>query len=299
MHTFYQMFPEKADSPRMSIGERGFRIEKIYDCNMSAEDLIPFLPMIGGPYPAYGFEAFTLTELRTEPISGTEKSTRVSLVFDAVFDMSMTPSREQWTFTMRAGTEKVKSVLNSTYTATVGIDEEDPGTAINVDQRGDVQGADVYKPKFAIHVSKVWSHLTPANLAFLADMQGTINNDTWMGFAPGMVLCIGTEVSQTPQGFAKVEYDFLVAPYITWYSTQALNGETLTLPILSGWDYVWARFGQDAYGNRGITRIVVDQVYEYANFGVFGLVGPYEPNGVIGGGPTGYPAVPAAINWSM
>jgi hypothetical protein len=321
MANFYQLFGEKNAGGNADIGRRGFKIERSWFCDVEFEDLIALLPSLGSAFPDRltglpdpRYSAFRVCAISVKSTPGSIGQCVVTISYDCNWDISMTPSRESWKFSMISSTKNVKYVPDGYVMVEPVTDAGKVLNMVNVKKDGSVEGADVYRPNFGIHVRKIWDWISPAGVAYLNAAQNRLNITSWMGFDPQTVLFLGAETSRTDDGLTEVNYDFMAGPYLSDVTVEGING-TLTLPVHCPHDVVWTRDAQAtaAVGQpirSGPITLVANRMYDNLDFSYLGLVGPWEdfsggsvsgqaPIGEGGGsGQTGA-FIPTPVTWNF
>lgn len=137
--------------------------------------------------------------------------------------------------------------------------------AIGVD--GDqVNGIDITIPSMKLNVQ--FRHplgvLTLAQAKFLHSITGTVNADSFLGFAPGEVLFLGARGADGTDAEVTVSYQFAMSANATGLSLGDIGGVDK-----DGWDYLWIKYRDTEQTTSNITRpvrvpqfVYVDRVYE-------------------------------------
>jgi len=195
------------------------------------------------------------------------------------FPLGFTPYSEQWSWDIVGSQQKIYSVWDPSYVIHYPA-TSDSGMAIGFDGER-ANGVSVFRPETAVNVTKVMAAITISDRYILESMVNTVNDSSWFDYAAGEVLYTGARVRRRSDGLIQVDFSFLVTrtrvpTYVTMY-----DGSTI-LVAPRPWDYLWFQYldsaqllGDDTVIAKRIKSIHIAQVYEYANFGVFNLGGPY------------------------
>jgi len=196
--------------------------------------------------------------------------------------MGLNPFGEVWVWDIGSRNQNITSVRDSSYCWHSG--DEDVGNAIGVDGT-QTHGVGVYRPAIQLQVKKLWSVITAADRIFLESMLNTTNAYDWLEYLPGEVLFIGAKIQRRADGLIDVTYNFLISLHQGQQSIEMWN-DTYTYIEPHPWDYVWYQYvdlppDTDSSGEddppvkRGVRSVHVAQVYDEADFSMFGLVGPF------------------------
>ena len=155
----------------------------------------------------------------------------------------------------------------------------DFGGAIGV-TRDRVEGVDIVVPRieYSEEFTWQWGQVNAAYLAILQNLAGKVNSGTFRGRAAGEVLFVGAEVNQSAGSPSETEltiaYRFAISPNVS-----NLQVGSITIPSKRGWDYLWVRYEQEVRPRMGGGEKLllqpryayVEQVYQYADFGLLGI----------------------------
>ena len=148
----------------------------------------------------------------------------------------------------------------------------DFGSAINVDEEGNVKGCTVVSPKSSFDLQTTVAEVSMADMVRWASITGTVNSNAFNGCAAGTLLYLGAKGSQNKDGTWNVTHSFEFAANRDVVFTNP-NGNRITLPV-GGHDYVWFRYKaiEKADGAGGVYTIYqpqygyVETVYPTTNF---------------------------------
>lgn len=142
-----------------------------------------------------------------------------------------------WDFDTTGGTIHITQAKQELrrYPSTTAPDQKG---AIAVD--GDeVKGTEIVVPAMKINVQ--FKHpqgvITIAQAKFLSDITGTVNNDTFLTFAPGEVLFLGARGSDGSNAEASVNYQFAMAKNVTGQTIGDITGVAK-----KAWEVAWIRY---------------------------------------------------------
>lgn len=157
-----------------------------------------------------------------------------------------------------------------------GGEAPDFGGLINVDQ-DNINGTDIIVPAFEFTRTKQFSdsEMTTAFKKQIADLTGTINDDTFDGFPAGEVLFAGATGSRRGPGQPwQVTFRFLRKPNISELDFGP-DDYRIELDDVYGWDVVWARYNKIRRESGGVVVLspvpiaaYVERVYDFADFGL-------------------------------
>jgi hypothetical protein len=187
---------------------------------------------------------------------------------------------EKWVWDITSQQEHIDTV-QSTDLAIHYPADSDAGLAIGFDGET-VEGVDVYRPSISLRVSRMWHSVSIDDLAFLHAATNTINEFEWYGYLTGEVLYIGATVAEQPDHRVQVDYQFLISQQQPAFTVDIYNGTSEVIDLLP-WDYLWYRWVDDQAtkldGNqvprRQIESAHVNLVYDFLDFDLFGLIGPF------------------------
>lgn len=187
------------------------------------------------------------------------------------------------TFSIGGQSKHVDKSLDTIISCTVDEDKTPPDfkNAIGVTKDG-VEGVDILLPEFTFQITKYVPLATITNswIQSVADLVGTVADDTFKGFTTGEVLLTSVSGSERSETDAEIIYQFARAKNETimlaglkWYDdeTDPENPEwTEEIPKL-GWEHFWIFFEEQkdetAKRVRKIPKFAyVEQVYEYGDF---------------------------------
>lgn len=168
-----------------------------------------------------------------------------------------------YTFEIGGGTQNVKQGLAATvkYAAS--------GTAaamegINFDGEN-VNGVDIITTQYR------WSEtywfapaaVTTTYKTNISSVVGTVNDDTFRGFAAGEVLFLGASGTKQGNGYWQITFKFARERNVTGLTIGAITGIAKT-----GWQYLWVRYEDDVDGtgaNKSLVKkakaVYVETVY--------------------------------------
>jgi len=264
---------------RVRVTENGAECIRTYRINNTDPEAIYGL----GVLPAYNTAHPTLPGLYVSDVEVKvpRKNARFALIQIKYTTPSwaLTPNLEDWNWDLVSRTEHITAVENSSY-CTHFPSGADVGTAIGWNGE-EAEGVDVYRPYGVLTVTKVWTSISEDGRNVLEAMAAHMNLYAWHGYGVGELLFLGPVIDRMPDGRILVTYKFLTARRRAPFYVTLLDGST-TLVDLVPWNYLWFEHGEEVIDNgdekvrqRGIKSAHIAQVYDYADFSVFGLVGPY------------------------
>jgi len=201
---------------------------------------------------------------------------------------------EVWKYTLTYSSKKREDNTSSFSFDTTGgtvhkdiaIDQEiyehheyvapDFKNAIGVDADGNVAGVDVIVPAFSYQETHYLNaeDVTETYAKTLATLTGSVNDDTFKGWAAGEVRFDGATGSQDkPGGQWQVTFKFTMEPNIEIEEPGDITGGPIEK---DGHEYLWTYFHEekDTTANRMVPAphaVVVSQVYPLADFSLIGI----------------------------
>jgi len=275
---------EVIDSPRVQRTAEGTEITHSFHVGTSSPEwIISFLIPYDGlywvhnaPHPTLPF--LYVDRLSIEPDKRGIGKCKVHVTYKE-WPLGVTPNDETWEWDIAARQETIGSVRDSSYQVHWPA-AADTGTVIGANGEK-TEGASVYRPATSMIVTKTWPYIDPNGRLLLESMRGTVNTGYWVDYAPGEVLFTGAKIRRRSDGRIVVEYNFLISRWQGTQTVQLYDDSTVEMTP-APWDYVWFKYINQPNTSDGVTRVKRDiesihiaQVYEYANFNLFGLVGPY------------------------
>lgn len=193
--------------------------------------------------------------------------------------LGLTPYAETWEWDTVARQEKIGSVKNASYQVH-WPPTKDVGTVIGSNGER-TEGVQVFRPSLSMRATKTWPYINPYGRLLLESMVGTVNHSYWVDYYPGEVLFTGAKIRKRSDGFIVIDYNFLISRWQGVQTISLFDGSTVDAQP-APWDYMWFKYidqpvtteGQTII-KRGIESAHIAQVYDYADFTIFGLVGPY------------------------
>lgn len=131
------------------------------------------------------------------------------------------------------------------FLAPGATDPDNKGT-IGVRGPDEIDGTEIVIPalKVNIYFRHPQAFITMAKIVQMARATGTVNEDSFLGFAPGEVLFLGLDCGDGTQTEAEVEYQFAMSENITGQTAGDITG--IAKP---GWDYLWFKYKDNADNN--------------------------------------------------
>lgn len=140
-----------------------------------------------------------------------------------------------------------------------------------------VNGVEIVVPRYTFKETHYLSNATVTDdyKITLSDLTGTVNNDTFKGFAAGEVLFLGASGSKRGRGDWAITFSFAVSRNQTNIRI-GVGSHTITVASKLGWDYLWLEFEDrpDSTIHRLIkvpVRAYVDRIYDFADFSNLGI----------------------------
>jgi len=169
-----------------------------------------------------------------------------------------------WDFDTTGGTVKITQARQEVSRYPAGSAPDQQG-AIAVDGN-EVKGVEIVVPAMRVNVTYRYPEgaITLSQAKYLSDITGTVNNDSFLTFAPGQVLFLGARGGDGTNSESVVSYQFAMAA-----NESGLNIGNIGGVDKEGWEVAWIRY-QDTItvveGDDKPTRVpqyvYVDRVYE-------------------------------------
>lgn len=149
------------------------------------------------------------------------------------------------------------------------------GALVNVTEEG-VEGVDVIIPTLDFTITKEFAAdaVTVGFVRLLYSLTGTVNEDAFLGFAPGELLYKGVDASFNDDRWS-ITYDFSAIPNVSNLQItapvfdpqrQVITG-VFEIESKKGWEFLWIEFVDGAGPLKKIMKQVnVIKVYPEANF---------------------------------
>lgn len=176
-------------------------------------------------------------------------------------------------FDTGGGTERItQSIQTVNRYAAPGRTAPDFQGAIGV-TGNEVQGVDRVVPVY--HFSETHyledSFVSQTYRMVLFNLTGTVNSDSWRGFAPGELLFLGASGSKRGEEDWEITYRFAASPNRTNLSVGPITGINK-----KGWEYLWVLYEDqnDSQAKKLVKRPIaayVEQIYFYASFSALGI----------------------------
>lgn len=179
------------------------------------------------------------------------------------------PLGPEWSFTTTGGSKKItQSKLTVSKTAAAGV-ARDFKQAINATTEG-VEGTEVNDPVFEFSYTRKFASITLKYLRKLKSLTGTVNNATFLTFAAGELLFLGSEASyKTGDGWS-VTFKFAAKDNMVNVDISP----AIRVPAVKGWEYLWVAYTKEISEGYTVNRpqaAYVEKVYEYTNFRQLGI----------------------------
>ena len=144
--------------------------------------------------------------------------------------------------------------------------------AIN-DDGEKINGTEVIIPTFKFTAKKFLNDASVDQLLMilLAGLTGTVNDDTFQGFAAGEVLFLGVTANELRSGNYEIVYNFAQSDNITGETIGTITGIDK-----KGWEYLWIRYRKSADApSKSLANVpqavYVEKVYNEADFDLLDL----------------------------
>jgi hypothetical protein len=195
------------------------------------------------------------------------------------FPLGYTPYSENWAWDLVSSQQKIYSLWDESRILHYPS-ESNTGNVIGFDGER-TQGAAVFRPEGSLTVTKIINGITIDDRYFLEAVENSVNDSAWFDYNAGEVLYTGARIRRRSDSLIQLDLQFLIsrtkpAVDVTMYDDEVINVE------VRPWDYIWFQYidtanlvGTDTVLAKRIKSIHVAQVYEYVNFDLFGLGGPY------------------------
>jgi hypothetical protein len=168
-------------------------------------------------------------------------------------------------FDIGGTTERRMRALATTAYAPSGLTAPDVYGLIGNHKDG-VEGVDVVAPAFRFS-RRVWlsdSMVSASYRSTVSAIVGTVNNDTFEGFAAGTVLLEGVQGAQRSTGDYELLFRFVYSPNATGLTVGSITGVKK-----GGHEYLWVKSKQTVDDNAMVwtpLAVYVQQVYAAADF---------------------------------
>lgn len=222
------------------------------------------------------YEGMTLTDAEIEPLFAMDinesggspvlNGKRVWLGTAVYKEHDWTPpdvGEDSFSFETGGATEHITHSLNTKSTDNA----IDHGGAIGVTDNG-VEGVDITVPSYNFTITKRFSSITAAYKQHLASLTGSVNSDTFQGFAAGEVLFQGASGSKRGDEDWEIVYNFSAKVNANAPTVGSLSWTDVTK---QGWEYFWVQYKEsvDTVQKRGKKEPIgayVEQVYPEQSF---------------------------------
>lgn len=142
----------------------------------------------------------------------------------------------RFTGSTTGGTAHITQSRGTVVFPAPGVTAPDNKGCIGLRGPDEIDGTDIVIP--ALKVNIFFRHpqafISMAKLVQFARATGSVNSDTFLGFAPGEVLFLGAECGDGSQTECEVQYQFAMSENVTGLSAGGITG--IAKP---GWDYLW------------------------------------------------------------
>ena len=192
------------------------------------------------------------------------------MVWDVLVTYTASQSQTVWTFDTTGGTSHIVSPTGSslpmTYLAPGYSSSPDPHGLIGNDGRS-VRGVDIVTPTLNIQThAKVPEENVPSDyIATLAELTGTVNNSTFMGYELGELLFKGARGGfDAAREWFEIDYYFGVR-----FNRYNFYVGDVLIDFKAGWDVLDVQTETNVSDNRLVQRIIcvnVWQVYDRSDF---------------------------------
>lgn len=153
-----------------------------------------------------------------------------------------------------------------------GVTVADYKGAINYDGQN-VNGCEIVIPmlRFSIRKRQTLASITLAYVRTLADLTGSVNNDTFLEFDAGELLFLGASGQQGTDTDPEITYSFAASPNVTGLAIGDIEGIAK-----KGHQFIWAFYGysEDASAMQTVKVpywVMVEDVYPEADFALLGI----------------------------
>ena len=195
-------------------------------------------------------------------------------------------------FTIAGEMKHVEKSLETNVWLTKAEQGEVPGLkippdferAVNVTEDR-IEGTDILRPEFRFNITKYVpiAAITDAWVKTVADLVGTVNNDTFRSFHKGEVLLTSVSGATRSKTDAAITYQFARNKNETWNTPELhvwqsnhgdlVGGNTFTR---QGWETLWFYIERtkDDQAKKVIRRVIsgyVERMYSFGNFAILGV----------------------------
>jgi len=271
---------EKPDSPVISGGGKGRRVERRYVCWKTTDETAARLAVLSVAPVIDSTSGETL--VRQAP--NLEKQPKALDVWDVTVPYEkltcdpVSAGQPRYSFDATGGTQRIYQSIATQAYAAPGKTAPDFQGAIGV-TKDSVEGVDIHVPGFSW--TETWpipaAMISTAYLRLLSELKGHWNNAPWRGWYAGEVLFLGATGDYTPPSGQQSQDAFEMAfRFAAEANRTGLTVGDITGIAKRGWDYLWVLYEEreDATAKWLVKRpraVYVEQVYDPANFGLLGI----------------------------
>jgi hypothetical protein len=169
-------------------------------------------------------------------------------------------------------TQSVDTIASYSYSG--GVTAPDYKGAVGVNEKGEVQGVDIFAPTYGSSERHTLAAATVDNSykQTLFSLVGKVADAAFKEYALGECLFVGANGSTKDNGDWEVTYNFAGRPN----ETNIDLGGVITVTEKNGWDYLWIQYEAVKDGTaRKIVRqprfAYVERVYERADMSALGI----------------------------
>lgn len=273
----YEELLDSREITRDATGTTEVRVYKVYSDNPTSILTSNAIPYHGEPHPTLPLMYVSRVDITPPTDDGSTCRMRVTY---KEWPLSMTIYAENWEWDISSQQVNIRSVRDPSYALHLPA-THDVGVVIGYN--GDtVEGVDVYRPSVSLKVTKIWQGISQYDRELLEVMTNTVNGSYWFGYNAGEVLFLGANIQRTTEGMIQVTYNFLISRYVGPQSVLLADGSYVVLDQVKPFDYVWYRYtetagsaGTETVMQKGIESVHVAQVYDWTDFHLLNLTGPY------------------------
>ena len=176
----------------------------------------------------------------------------------------------EFAFDISAGTKHITHSIQTVGNyAPSGKTAPDFKGAINVNEKGEVQGVDIVNSTFSFTEKHYYdnSHVSNTFKRNVAAIVGRVNSSSFRGWNAGELLFMGASGSRRGTT-SKDKWEITFRYKVSMNRTNVTVGD-IHIPSVRGWDYLWVKY-EDSVVNNIMTKkpssAHVEQVYYYVSF---------------------------------
>lgn len=176
----------------------------------------------------------------------------------------------RFSFSTLGGTTHIEN--SGPFGGTIDFFKADPADAdpdfqnvIGFVQDDRVDGVDKVTPvfRFTIHFRHPMGIITLAQMKRIAQITGTVNDRTFLGFAAGEILFLGADGEEGTDTETEIAYHFEASQ-----NANNIDIGNITVEAKEGHDYAWIKYEDEADAGVGVRTpryVILERIYTRAN----------------------------------